>query len=82
MEDKEKEVAPEVPVQEQLNSIYPTNIKIQVPIQSLNYWNDTELRLSGDGIVLDLKIDSNLYSKKDVYEQVNLACQKLLEYFC
>lgn len=73
--------AQEVPVQEQLDYIYPTNIEIKLPIKSHNYFNKSEVIVSDLGIILNLKIDSNLYTKSDVLKQINLACQKLLEYF-
>ena len=79
---KELEItAQEVPVQEQSDNIYPTEIEIIRPIETYDSISNI-LRISDDAIRLKLTISSNLYLKQNVKEELNLACQKLLKYFC
>ena len=76
-----EKTAQEVPVQEQSDNIYPTEIEIIRPIETYDSISNI-LRISDDAIRLKLTISSNLYLKQNVKEELNLACQKLLKYFC
>ena len=70
--------AHEVPVQEQLNEIYPTTIEFYASLQSII---DNRMVTSDEAIKLNLQINSNMYDVNDVYRGIILIYQRLLECF-
>jgi hypothetical protein len=82
MSDK-KETAQEVPVQEQLDDLYPMKVELINSISSgvAKSRFENVLLDSTEAIKITIEINSNLYLKKDLQEGISQACQKVLGYF-
>lgn len=77
-----KETAPEVPVQEQQDNIYPSKITLVDAIGSGTYVSNGIIYDSSTALTIEVLIDRNIYNKKDVYKAIKKVYGKLLQYFC
>lgn len=77
-----KETAPEVPVQEQQDNIYPSKITLVDAIDSGTYVSNGIIYDSSTALTIEVLIDRNIYNKKDVYKAIKKVYGKLLQYFC
>lgn len=72
--------APEVPVQEQLENIYPVQMCIVNKVNDgITVIDENTIIESSQAIKIEIKIDDNRYNKSQVYESIKIACQKLLK---
>ena len=76
------ETAQEVPVQEQQDNIYPSKITLVDAIGSGTYVSNGIIYDSSTALTIEVLIDRNIYSKKDVYKAIKKVYGKLLQYFC
>lgn len=79
---KNIETAPEVPVQEQQDNIYPSKITLVDVIGSGTYVSNGIIYDSSTALTIEVLIDRNIYNKKDVYKAIKKVYGKLLQYFC
>lgn len=78
--EKEEKAASEIQFQKQLEKIYPTDVKIEIPMQFIDKRSNTFYD-SDKAIVLKITVNSGIYPKEDVVTGIKLACQKVLECF-
>lgn len=63
--------------------LYPTKLELDIPIGENGVTKIDEYNYIYDaGIKICISIDSSKYSKNDVTHAIDIACQKLREYFC
>ena len=63
--------------------LYPTKLELDIPIGENGVTKIDEYNYIYDaGIKICISIDNSKYSKNDVTQAIDIACQKLREYFC
>lgn len=76
-----EDLKPLIPIEQQLEDIYPKEITIVVPVNCGMTIVDNEFVNSSRAIEIKVSIDDNRYSKHEVIEAIEIGFKKIKEYF-